>query len=230
MEICGGGCLNHHLQYPTIQVARHETLKMAWRNQTLKSEETNTCNDPSETPHRSRLPYNPFSSCRCSLLVPLNVVKHSGAKLSEFKLFCRLRNCRGSLRRLCVRCVNFDKEVLLPNFNKTVKRQQLIMALQQLEYILHRSYIRICILVAMYLSAEWRKSRDYCVRSSSGNHRLSLPVWCLITQKMDDSPIHLRLHFLSELFTVCQQAPCNHWSVCQMNHSWVPDCWMDVSC
>jgi hypothetical protein len=29
MEICGGGCLNHHLQYPTIQVARHETLKMA---------------------------------------------------------------------------------------------------------------------------------------------------------------------------------------------------------
>jgi len=92
------GHLDHHTQYPTIQLEMYQCLKMAWRNQALMSGETETSSSPSESPH-SKYTHDSLPSC-CSMLFRINVVKYFDASVNGSTLLSQHRNSHSPLFRL----------------------------------------------------------------------------------------------------------------------------------
>lgn len=60
------GHLDCRPQWPTVQVAMHESLKMTWRNQARKSGETATVLHVNDFFIASNRPVHSLSDCRCS--------------------------------------------------------------------------------------------------------------------------------------------------------------------
>ena len=76
------------------------------------------------------------------LLVLTNVLERLDASFSQFRPISQVRSCYGALHRL-----RFLKDALLPNLNKSVDSELLIMKIQQLEDIFSIvQYARICTL------------------------------------------------------------------------------------
>ena len=75
-------------------------------------------------------PQNSLPSC-CSLLVRINVLKHLAASFNEPKPLSQLRNHHCSLLGLMRRFLAFVKGTLIPNFNKMVARELLIIGVQK---------------------------------------------------------------------------------------------------
>jgi hypothetical protein len=133
------GHLNHHLQCQTTEVAMRELLKMAWRNQAMKSGETKTTSSL-QSHHSSKHPHNSLCSSSSSLPVRINVLKQFDAKpLSQ------LPNRHGSTVRIRVMFLSFFKRALLPNFSRSWCVGILIMILEH-STISSTSHERICAL------------------------------------------------------------------------------------
>ena len=138
------GLLDHYLCWPTtgLWVAMREYLKMASRNQGLKSGE------------RKRLllfhnplilcthPQNTLSFCCCSPLASVDVLKHLDANFNEPKSLRQIRN-HGPFLRLSLGFLTFSKGALLPNFNRMVERQILSWDTSNSKTS-SASYLRIC--------------------------------------------------------------------------------------
>jgi hypothetical protein len=95
------------LQCPTIQFALHESLKIKWRNQTLKSGETKIFS-PSGSP-LSKHPHNSLPCCWCSLHIWINVLKHLYTSFNNSKTVGQLWNPHGPLLRLRLRFTSPSK-------------------------------------------------------------------------------------------------------------------------
>jgi hypothetical protein len=81
----------------------------------------------------SKYPHNSLSSRCCSLLLPVNVLRHPDASFSQSKSLGQLQNRHGPNLRLRFRFLSFFKGALLQNFNRVVERDLMIVVLQQLE-------------------------------------------------------------------------------------------------
>jgi len=74
----------------------------------------------------SKHPHNSLLRC-CSLFVRISALKHVDASFSQSRSLSHVRNLHGPLLRLRSRFFSFIESGLLPNFNKIVDREFLIM-------------------------------------------------------------------------------------------------------
>jgi hypothetical protein len=81
----------------------------------------------------SKKPHKSLSSCCRSLLVQINVLKHLDANLHKCKPLTQILNSHGTLVRLSLRFPSSFKCALLPNFNKIVELELLILIVYQLK-------------------------------------------------------------------------------------------------
>jgi len=86
-----------------------------------------------ELPTSSNHSRSSLSSCCCSLPVPSNVFKHLYANISHSKPLSQLQHRCVPVLRLRIRSLCSFKAASLPNFNKMVRCELLIMGVQQLE-------------------------------------------------------------------------------------------------
>jgi hypothetical protein len=77
--------------------------------------------------------HSSLSICCRSLPVPINVFKHLDASFSHSKYLSQLQHRYGPLLRLRLRSLCSFKAALIPNFNKTIRHEFLIMRVQQTE-------------------------------------------------------------------------------------------------
>jgi len=111
----------------------------------------------------NKRPHSSLSSCCCSLPVPINVFKHLDTNFSHSKPLSQLQHRYGPLLRLRLRLFCSFQAALLRNFNKTVRRELLIMGVQQLEDVFSilrknfRAWTNMSCLEEKNLSAERRK-------------------------------------------------------------------------
>ena len=109
----------------------------------------------------SKDPHNSVSGCCCSLLVPINVLKDPDANFYQSKSLSQLQNHHGPLHRLRLSFLSFFKGALLPNVNRMVKRELLIMAVQHITdmFSIEHYYLR-----AWFVSGgKLRKSGNCCI-------------------------------------------------------------------
>ena len=105
-------------------------MKMTWRNQALNLARQR---HPILLQNRfvvSKNPHSSLSRCRCPLLVPVNVLRCLDTSSSHSKPLGHLHNRHGRLPRL-----RFCRGALLPNFNRMVDGELLIILVQRLEDI-----------------------------------------------------------------------------------------------
>ena len=78
-----------------------------------------------------------FSSIFCSLLAPINNLKHNNASFIEFRTFSQLQNrhCPLLRARVRLRFLSLTRGSVLPNFNKMTNLEFLIMRFQKIENI-----------------------------------------------------------------------------------------------
>jgi hypothetical protein len=126
------------------------------------------------SPHQTTILTVPCHSCCCSLPVPVNVFKHLDASFSQSKPLSQLQHRYGPLLRLRLRSLCSFMAALLPNFNKTVRRELLIMEVQQIDDVFNilctniRAWINTSDLEEKELSTERRKCGrlPYCGESA----------------------------------------------------------------
>jgi hypothetical protein len=116
----------------------HKSLKMTFRNQTLKSDETKTTT--SGPPHSKQASTQLLVQLLLLALVPINVLKLPGAIFSESKPLRQTENRHGPLCRLRFGLLGYFKGALLRNFD-SVERMLLIVGVLQLADPQHR-YVR----------------------------------------------------------------------------------------
>ena len=107
------GHLDCRPQCPTVQVAMHESLKMTWSNQALKSGKTATVLHLNSFFIASNHPVHSLFDCHCSLLIPTNVLKHTDARFIESTTLGQLQNPHGPLLQLRLRFISFFNGALL---------------------------------------------------------------------------------------------------------------------
>jgi hypothetical protein len=115
--------------------------------------------------------------CYCSQLIRISVFKHFVASFSESKPVSQLSNRHGPLLTVRLMFLSFFKGALLPNLNKMVECEILILVVQHLEDIFNiicldlHVWLNILSVGAKGVSADWHKLTqcklgDYCNRKS----------------------------------------------------------------
>ena len=153
MTVGGGGTplelqeghLDHHLLCATLRVTMNKSVRVMWRNQSLKSGETKTTSFPSGFHHSNQIPHNSLSSSRYSLLFRFVALKQLNINFNmSTPINQKLKSSRYS-RRLTLRLLSFVEEVLLPNSTMSSNVRSWTWEFSNSQTS-SRSYVRICAL------------------------------------------------------------------------------------
>ena len=133
-----------HLQCPKIQMAVQESLKISWKikHWNLARQRPLLLLQNPLTAHK--YPHNSLSRCCCSLLVPINVLKHLHVSFSQSKSLSQLQNRHSPFLWVWLMFLNFFKGTLLVNINKMANLVLLIVGFEQLDDIFRVTGWNLC--------------------------------------------------------------------------------------
>jgi len=118
--------VGNFLQFPPIQQAMYESLKIASRYQEMNSARpqiSSTHLDPPHASSSSRQPHNSPPNYHHSPIVPINVLKLPDARCSQSKPGNELQNRQSSLLMLGPKFLTSLKGAFFSNFNKMNNRK-----------------------------------------------------------------------------------------------------------
>ena len=161
-----------------------KSVRMIWKNQSLKSGEKKTTSSPSESPHCDQIPHNSLSSSRYSPLLRFVALKQLTSNFNMSTPMNQELKSSWSSRSLALCLLSYFEEVLLPNSTMSSNVRSWTWEFSNSKTS-SRSYVPICALGLLSCPganngiAKQDKSGDDCVykqHTSTSRSRANLVV------------------------------------------------------